>query len=321
MNAVVATRAQSGTSSTAVAVDTLSRSAQLGTWLTYSLVLVILAVGWQLSERRYLSADSGAGYALGIIGGSMMLLLIVYPLRKRLRSLQRFGSVKLWFRLHMILGVAGPVAVVFHSNFSSGSTNSTVALISMLLVAGSGLIGRYLYGRIHHDLYGRRVELEEIRARAEGHLSRWRSLVELAGQARNSKPTGGAEQRAGHLTALLKLADELTPEIRALETGIAQPRGGVVKQMLRTRLLGRRLRSLRKKSSLTHTRAVAEAGLSAAMARQSRGLVERYLVAARQAELVALYEGLFSWWHVLHFPMFLMLIVTGIVHVVAVHLY
>ena len=33
------------------------------------------------------------------------------------------------------------------------------------------------------------------------------------------------------------------------------------------------------------------------------------------------YERLFSIWHLLHFPLFLMLVVSGIVHVIAVHAY
>ncbi len=297
------------------------RSAQVGTLLMYGLVLVIVAVGWHLSERQYLSAESGVGYALGIIGGTMMLVLAIYPLRKRLRSLQRFGAMKYWFQSHVFLGVAGPVAVLFHSNFSFGSTNSTVALTSMLLVAGSGLIGRYLYEHIHHDLYGKRIELDEIRSRAEEHLARWNGLVDLAARAQQGGSSDDNTRSRVQRMALATLANELAPEIKALQSGIALPRGGVLSQMVRTRLLARRLRRVRMKSQRTHKRAVAEAGLSNTMARQSRGLVERYLVAARQAESVALYEGLFRWWHILHFPMFLMLIVTGTVHVIAVHLY
>jgi hypothetical protein len=33
------------------------------------------------------------------------------------------------------------------------------------------------------------------------------------------------------------------------------------------------------------------------------------------------YERLFAIWHVLHFPLFLMLVLSGIVHVIAVHMY
>ena len=35
-------------------------------------------------------------------------------------------------------------------SFSTGAANSNVALFSMLTVAGSGFIGRYLYAHIHH---------------------------------------------------------------------------------------------------------------------------------------------------------------------------
>ena len=37
----------------------------------------------------------------------------------------------------------------------------------MLIVAGSGLIGRYLYARIHHGLYGQKATLNELRSEAE----------------------------------------------------------------------------------------------------------------------------------------------------------
>jgi hypothetical protein len=35
-------------------------------------------------------------------------------------------------------------------------------------VAGSGLIGRYIYARIHHGLYGSKLSLEELKTGAEG---------------------------------------------------------------------------------------------------------------------------------------------------------
>src|SRR3974377_1286550 len=45
--------------------------------------------------------------------------------------------------------------------------NSTVAMIAMLVVAGSGIVGRYLYGKIHLGLYGRRAAVQEILADAK----------------------------------------------------------------------------------------------------------------------------------------------------------
>ena len=64
-----------------------------------------------------------------------MLLLLIYPLRKRFQHSSIFiFSTKNWFKLHMVLGVFGPLLILYHSNFSLGSTNSNVALGSMLLM-------------------------------------------------------------------------------------------------------------------------------------------------------------------------------------------
>jgi len=35
----------------------------------------------------------------------------------------------------------------------------------------------------------------------------------------------------------------------------------------------------------------------------------------------AIYERLFSLWHVFHIPLFIMMVISGIVHVIAVHIY
>ena len=101
----------------------------------YTSVLLVLVAGWSVRGERYLIAESGIGYWLGIIGGSMMLLLLLYPLRKRFVRWTAIGSVKSWFRIHMILGIVGPVAVIFHSGFQLGSFNSTIAFVCMLIVA------------------------------------------------------------------------------------------------------------------------------------------------------------------------------------------
>ena len=93
-----------------------------------------------------------------------------------------------WFRLHMVLGIIGPALIVMHCNFRLGSLNSNVALFAMLTVVASGIIGRYIYARIHRGLYGRKADVREFLVDAE----RWKQLL-------------GAE--SGHWRAI---ADELT---------------------------------------------------------------------------------------------------------------
>jgi len=108
-------------------------------------------------DDSILSAETGLGYALGIIGVSLMLLLLTYPLAKRNHWLRQRVAVRHWFRLHMIMGILGPTAILFHCDFHMGSLNSSVALICMLLVVASGVIGRYFYSKVHLGLYGQKA--------------------------------------------------------------------------------------------------------------------------------------------------------------------
>ena len=137
-------------------------------------VIALLTVGvWLFSRLGYFKSGDDVGYWLGVTGGVMMLLLLSYPLRKYLRFMHRWGQVKWWFVVHMVLGIGGPLLILLHSNFHLGSVNATVALFSMLIVAGSGVAGRFLYLRIHRGLEGERTNLTDLQKRvglAEGEM-------------------------------------------------------------------------------------------------------------------------------------------------------
>ena len=94
------------------------------------LVVALLYVGWNFPTERYITPKRGMGYALGIIGGSLMLVLLLYSLRKRYTWLRFLGPTPSWFRFHMVLGVLGPLCILYHSNFTTGATNSNVALFA-----------------------------------------------------------------------------------------------------------------------------------------------------------------------------------------------
>src|SRR5712671_2956547 len=77
----------------------------------FLVVVLLLALGYWFPTERYISPKRGAGYVLGIIGGSAMLVLLLYPLRKRIRWMSFMGSTKYWFQAHMVLGVVGPLLI------------------------------------------------------------------------------------------------------------------------------------------------------------------------------------------------------------------
>jgi hypothetical protein len=258
----------------------------------------VIAAGLLLPTERYLHPQYGAGYWLGIAGGSLMLLMLVYPLRKRVRSLAIPGSVPFWFRLHMAFGIAGPIAILYHSNFSLGATNSNVALGCMLIVAGSGLIGRYLYARIHHGLYGRLATVRE-----------------LAGAAEGLKTHAGA----------LQLLPGLVGEVEKAEAHIGEPAPLVIRPIRaawRTRREARRLRRVvRNAVAMAAAKTPALRPERDRFTRAACGYVSSRLRAARRVAEFEACERLFAAWHILHLPLFVMLLVVGIVHVIAVHVY
>ncbi len=47
------------------------------TLLWYASAAVLIIGGWLVRDQRYLVAESGIGYWLGILGGSLMLLMLV----------------------------------------------------------------------------------------------------------------------------------------------------------------------------------------------------------------------------------------------------
>ena len=129
----------------------------------YAVVCFVIYAGWCFREYELITAERGTGYYFGIIGVVLMLLLAVYPMRKRIPALAFLGGNVLWFWLHMVFGIVGPVFILFHANFGLGSLNSNMALLSMIIVAVSGIVGRYIYVRFHYGLTERIVSLTELR--------------------------------------------------------------------------------------------------------------------------------------------------------------
>jgi hypothetical protein len=108
---------------------------------------LLCLLGWFLPLSDYLTPKSGVGYWMGIVGASMMLLLLTYSLRKRYRFLDWTPPLGKWFNLHIFLGLYGPLLILYHCGYHLGAFNSNMALWSMITVAVSGVIGRFLYNR------------------------------------------------------------------------------------------------------------------------------------------------------------------------------
>jgi hypothetical protein len=253
------------------------------------------------------------GYNLGLAGGLMMLVLLLYPLRKRVKFFENFGFLPSWFKWHMVLGILGPMTIIFHSTYHvyipyihpMGSPNAAVAMLCMLLVSGSGTFGRFFYTKIHHGLYGRQTTVNELRA--------------------------GLEQ-SGDVKSLFSFAPGVETKLegfRIRADGYAKQSGiglvnfltvGVQTAML-SRSLSRELHRVMQAQAKESNFSAAQRQGMEEMFTEYREKIVAYLNAVRDAAQFNTYERLFSWWHIFHIPLVYMMVFSAFYHVYAVHAY
>jgi len=262
--------------------------------LTLMLLLFALVwLGWKVAHGKYYKPGEGLGYNLGLAGGLMMLTLLLYSARKHLTFMQKLGKLKHWFRIHMTLGVLGPILVLFHTTFRLGSTNASIAFYCMILVAGSGLIGRFVYTRIHKGLYGSRSTLKEAHE-------------ELAGSS-------------GNLKSKLHFFPKVEKKIKHFEfEALEKKRGFLAGVWFFLSFDVRRMLLAWQCKRYIHLK------LGPSMhdvADDASDLVVQYLTQIQTVAQFKKFEQIFSAWHVLHIPLMYMMVATAIFHVIWVHMY
>lgn len=267
-------------------------AASLVSLLFSSVITSVIFLGWAHRESSNLTPDSGLGYQLGIVGTTCMAVLLLYPLRKHARFMQRLWPVRHWFRMHMMLGIIGPLAILYHCNFQTGDLNSAVALYCMLLVSASGLIGRYFYTKLHAGIYGKRLDGQNLLQRI-------------------SSDQQALRQALPEDTAIRHQFDDLYSQLIPVSPGQI----GWMNSLLFTPRKLFRARAF-KRSVRYHS----DPSVRAIWPTLKQPLNAYYTQLRRLAQLHT-FERLFSWWHLLHLPIFILMVATLVVHIWAVHSY
>lgn len=114
-----------------------------------------------LSPKDALLKPSGTiGLTLGILGFFLFLIVFLYPVRLRWAWLARQGSSRHWLDFHIMLGLVTPLIISFHSSFKFRGI-AGMAYWMMILVAFSGLVGRYIYAQIPRTLNSTEITLKD----------------------------------------------------------------------------------------------------------------------------------------------------------------
>jgi len=269
----------------------------------YAVLALLIWLARQISLLNLFKAGDDVGYWLGVAGATLMLLLFSYPLRKHFRFAQGWGAVKLWLLAHMVLGIGGPLLILVHSGFRFGSLNAGVALWSMIIVASSGVVGRFIYARVNRGLHGERVGLNELKARAGLEEDGARSRLAFAPEVE---------------AALLQFNQREQIDAPDWKTHL---RRVFVLPCAQWWLYFRCVRLLRKPLAKLAQKRGWDADNHAEHRRLAHKLVRRYLNAVVRVAQFSAYEWMLSAWHIAHIPFVFLLIISTLVHIFAVHAY
>lgn len=293
----------SAASSTAVNVrpERRHRAALVILVLAAAALTVALAVyGWDYYwldqlERPHspkhpeLRPSGTIGLRMGILGLIVLLLIYLYPLRKRWPWLGSKGNTQHWFNYHILLGLVAPVIVSFHASFKAQGA-AGLAYWTMVSLTLSGIAGRYLY-----------AQLPRSRASAE------KSLRELEA---SSGPGSRKLEAAAGIAQLIR-----GPDIRKVEKMSSLHAVGLMLlwDLQRPLLLWRLRRRLSVRRGLLMTLGGV---LSTGDAALEKAIHEarRQAVMTRKVLLLSKAERVFHMWHVVHRPLSVSLAILVLLH-------
>ena len=239
-----------------------------------------------------LKPGGSRGHLYGVIGSSLMVIMLVYSLRKRVKILRRLGKLRDWLDFHIFCGVVGPLLVILHSSFK---VQGLVALSfwSMIAVALSGVLGRYLYLQIPRTRAGDELslaEVEELRA-------------EITRKLRDE----------------LRLPEDTLAELDRIALGSTTPIA-LEKRPLAILLfhLPFQAVSLRMRLHSFRRRLQRELDAPPGVLRDATRLARQKVLLERRIALWSRLQQLFHYWHVFHKPFAVVMYVFMVVHIAVV---
>jgi hypothetical protein len=115
-------------------------------------------------DNKLLKPSGTLGHGFGIVGSLMIIIGVsTYMARKRYRFLLRLGTLKYWLEFHIFLCTLGPLLVLFHTAYKFGGLVA-ISFWSMVAVFLSGIAGRFIYLQIPRTIEGQELSQNDIRA-------------------------------------------------------------------------------------------------------------------------------------------------------------
>ena len=236
------------------------------------------------TDHAVLKPSGILGHGMGISGSLFMIIGVsIYMARKRYRFMSRLGLVKHWLEFHIFLCTLGPILILFHTAFKFGGLVA-ISFWSMVAVFLSGIIGRFIYIQIPHSIEGRELGLKEVSG----------MKTDVAGIV---KDTFNLDEES-----YKTLADSLK---RKVELYQSNPFIRYFRKYIDDRKSIRVVKSVLKSNKLPR-----------AEYRKMLTLVKDDIILGRRIERLDTMKNIFKYWHVIHLPFALVMMIIMVIHVV-----
>lgn len=216
------------------------------------------------------------GQGLGMVAGLFCMLTLLYPLRKRLRILEKISTPRVWFHFHIYFGIAGPLLATLHTTLKFGGLAS-ISYWSMMLVMASGFIGRFIFAQLPRNQRGLVLSIKEI----DEEIRKIQASLEAAG--------------IGYNGMNVDLAIEMKKQTGWLSLFHSW--------------------SLRRRHLRLWSHLLQEHGFSDDSTRRILKMLSRKFFLEGSAATLDLTTRAFSHWHTLHLPFTYLTFITLVIHV------
>jgi len=131
-----------------------------------SILSFVHRLGYMKSYPILYEPSKGVWHPIGWTGSAMMVVMMLYSVRKRFALFSGLGSMRHWLSAHMFFGIMGPILVTFHTTFKLHGLVAT-SFWCMIVTMVFGVLGRYIYVQIPRSINGTELGVKEI----EGSVS------------------------------------------------------------------------------------------------------------------------------------------------------
>ena len=124
-------------------------------------------------KHALLRPGLGLGLWLGIGATALILVNLLYLVRRSPRFRLNFGSLQVWMTSHVATGILALLLATLHGAMAPGNTVAGHAFWALAVLLVTGAIGRYFYACVPRAANGRELELQEVKARLGRMSEEW----------------------------------------------------------------------------------------------------------------------------------------------------